>query len=169
LIRNGATPDILSAVELCDAWSVSSILSANPDAIHVVDSRGMTPLHILIDKNDATRKDVVALFLKNGADVNKKDKTGRTPLFYAVEKQCSEVIAMLLDNGANVMITDNSGDTPLHAAVRAGDSKTAQLLIDHGADVTAKNETGQTPVNYAVVYEKPALNALLSEHVARQE
>jgi ankyrin repeat protein len=169
LIRHGATLDILSAVELGDSWIISSILSTDSGAINVVDNRGMTPLHLVVEKKSDSQKEIVAQLLKNGADVNKKDKTGRTPLFYAVEKQCYEVIGMLLESGANVMITDDSGDTPLHAAVRAGDSKAAQLLIDHGADVNAKNGTGQTPVNYAVVYEKPALNALLREHGARQE
>ena len=55
---------------------------------------GYYPLHIAVEY---TRENVVALFLKHGATVNVKSKTGLTPLHIASSKKNLKILKLLLD------------------------------------------------------------------------
>jgi hypothetical protein len=66
----------------------------------------------------AANIDIIALLLKNGADVNVKDGDGRTPIYSAIESDNFEVVKLLFENGAHV-----TNDSPLYLAqqLRHGD------------------------------------------------
>ena len=81
--------------------------------------------------------------LAKGADVNAKDKEGKSPLHYAERKAVAE---LLLAKGADVNAKDNEGKTPLHCATR---KDTVELLLATGADVNAKDNGGETPLHCA--------------------
>lgn len=49
------------------------------------------------------------LLLSYGANINYKDKDGRTPLFYAKVRKNSEMIKFLHDNNAANNVVDNYG------------------------------------------------------------
>nr|MDJ0746481.1 ankyrin repeat domain-containing protein [Xenococcaceae cyanobacterium MO_167.B27] len=85
-------------------------------------------------------KDVAQLLINNGADVNAQDKDGQTPLFGIENK---DVAQLLINNGADVNFQDNSGQTPLFGT---GNKDIAQLLINNGADVNAQDNMGRTPL-----------------------
>lgn len=82
----------------------------------------------------------VRLLLEHGADVNERDKDGRTPLHY-VRKP--EVCRDLLAAGADVHARDNRGRTPLFYVQGA---EVAELLLAAGADVNAHDNEGCTPL-----------------------
>ena len=69
--------------------------------------------------------EVVKQHFANGADVNAKDKYGRTPLHYAVDREIAE---LLIANGANVNAKDGDGETPLDLT----NTEIADLLREHG-------------------------------------
>lgn len=60
------------------------------------------------------------------ADVNCKNKSGRTPLHIAAQKGNAELVKILLSFGANKTIKDNLGMTPLNFA--EGNLTIKQLL-----------------------------------------
>ncbi|HIC25342.1 MAG TPA: ankyrin repeat domain-containing protein, partial [Gammaproteobacteria bacterium] len=57
--------------------------------------------------------------LAAGADLNKKDSIGRTPLYYSALEGHTEVAELLIAKGADVNAKTNTGRTPLHYWARA--------------------------------------------------
>ncbi|XP_053358778.1 cyclin-dependent kinase inhibitor 2A [Clarias gariepinus] len=90
------------------------------------------------------------LLLRNGADVNRANRFGRTPV--QVMMMGSESMAsLLLSQGANPNMADAStGSTPLHDAAREGFLRTVELLVRAGADITILDYSGQTPAQLAL-------------------
>jgi ankyrin repeat protein len=88
--------------------------------------------------------------IRNGADVNRIDVRGATPLFYADK---IEIAKLLIDHGADVNLRDNDKATPLFYTINPlhNDKNAAialsKLLIDNGADVNAQNKDGHTPLH----------------------
>ena len=74
-----------------------------------------------------------AVLLK-GADVNRKDDKGLTPLMYAAWNGYTEVVRVLVANGANVNAEDTEGNTVLMHAERNFHTDTVDYLIEAGAE-----------------------------------
>ena len=88
----------------------------------------------------------VKLLISKGADVDAKDKLGRTALHCASEKGHAEVAKLLISQGADVNAMDRNLAKPLHYAVMRGEKQTVELLLSKGADINAKNRDGRTPL-----------------------
>jgi ankyrin repeat protein len=88
--------------------------------------------------------------IKEGENINEKDRDGRTPLFQAVTDGNIAIVSELLDNGAEVNARDKSQETPLHFAAREHQIEIAKLLLNRGALVDAQDLHGNTPLGGAV-------------------
>ena len=97
------------------------------------------------------RLDVVRYLVVQGADMEKDDKYGWTPLLNAAYFGWLEVVRYLLEQGANRdKATPHHGFSPLHLAVyNRGHLETAMLLMVYGADLNARNRYGQLPIDCA--------------------
>lgn len=62
------------------------------------------------------RLENVKLLVELGADVNKKDRFGSTPLHYAVSEGYAHVCRYLLNHGANARIENAEGEFPVELA-----------------------------------------------------
>ena len=102
--------------------------------------------------------------IKNGADVNAKDSSGRTALMYVTgENENAEVTDALLKAGAGVNVKDSDGRTALiYAAWFNKDPDVIDVLVKAGADVKAKDDYGMTALLRAVQYnENPEVISVL--------
>ncbi|WP_031480698.1 ankyrin repeat domain-containing protein [Maridesulfovibrio frigidus] len=106
-----------------------------------------------IEYNDI--KEVKRL-IRNGADVNGKNKIGYTPYIYALKmdvlgKGSTDIVLLLLNSGADpylLPVSRHSHD--LHFAADSRNLEVVESLIKSGADVNAKDVFGHTPLSYAV-------------------
>ena len=64
--------------------------------------------------------DIISVYF---ADVNNRDKSGKTPLHTAILSKQFRIVDRLLECGADVTITDDAGDTALHTAIHVGSEK----------------------------------------------
>jgi len=90
--------------------------------------------------------DAVRILLDAGADINRRDPDGNTPLWNAYLMDRREILRLLLDRGANVNIPLDDGEYMLTRAIDFDKEEVAQLLIDHGADPNRADDLGKTPL-----------------------
>ena len=102
--------------------------------------------------------ELIGQLLDNGRDVNESDRSGRTPLHYAicvVHPSAPEIVRFLLDKNASVTIRDELGRTPMHCATSIESNyalEIVKILLDSTADdiVNEKDRLGWTPLHFAV-------------------
>ena len=100
------------------------------------------------------------------ADVNKRDRRGRTPLCLAVELGSHENTDCLLKYGADPRVPDKNGRTPLHSLAIASTASENQLgiaqqLLELGAQVNQQDVEGCTPLHYAAISGNTDMGMLL--------
>uniref|UniRef100_A0A7S0SPB3 RING-type domain-containing protein n=1 Tax=Chromulina nebulosa TaxID=96789 RepID=A0A7S0SPB3_9STRA len=129
---------------------------------------GYTPLVMaLLGMNTSAAIDLI----KAGADITEPSKSGRSPLFLAIEKGLTEVVKYLIcDCKVNVnspVTTETSASCPLHVAILYGQSHFIPLLISLGALVnTPDRERKCTPLHIAVLLNDKWSTLQLLEHGA---
>ncbi|MCW5979092.1 MAG: ankyrin repeat domain-containing protein [Bryobacteraceae bacterium] len=91
--------------------------------------------------------EAVKLLLDHNAQVDARDKRGRTALYRAAIGGRDEAIRLLLARKANPNHRADDGNTPLLMAVVMGKLGAAKLLLDSGAHVDLANaQSGETPL-----------------------
>ena len=102
-----------------------------------------------------------------GAELNTRDKHGRTPLVLALLNNDLELGKMLLAAGAGVDEEFTDGNTFLHlaAGLKEESENWVKQLIDAGADVSKTNEYGLLAFDFAVRENNVrSAELLFSEH-----
>ena len=108
----------------------------------------------LADAVLASDNDRIEFLLGKGADINKRDPQGYTPLASAVRLGGLETTTYLLDHGAKVDLTDSDGWAPLLLAVLRNDVPAIDILIKKGASVEVRAPGGFSPLAVAVEEKK---------------
>ena len=106
----------------------------------------------------------IEFLISHGAEVNRQDKDGATPLIYAAVNKNPEVIKVLLKNGADMNLRSANGNTVL--IVAAQNNKNPDIistLVKAGAKVNETGVKGQTPLMFAATFnsETSVLKRLL--------
>ena len=115
---------------------------------------------------DAIREgqdEVLAEFLRQGADPNRPDGRGFPPIILASYNGHAGAVELLLAAGAAVDARDTTQATALAGVAFKDELAIARRLIDAGAAVDAANDMGRTPLMFAVMFGRRAMVDLLLE------
>ena len=90
---------------------------------------------------------VVMKICRLGADVNKADDYGRTPLHVAASADYPEMARFLIENGASIHLTTKGEiQTPLHFAARNEASQCVKILLAYGSVLEVRDYKQRTPL-----------------------
>jgi cytohesin len=130
---DGSTPLHTSLVKL----KISTGLSRYRDAIEKFASRGY---EVNVESLESTTprhtKSLVNLLISHGANVNAKDKLGRTPLHLTSNNV--DLAELLIEKGANMNARDRKGQTPLDYNSRHSHTKNIQDFLRNNGGLTGK-------------------------------
>ena len=82
------------------------------------------------------------MLIENGADVDRRNDRGQTPLGGVAFKGYEEIVALLLEHGADIDADNGGGMTPLMFAAMFGRTKVVEQLKAHGASLHQRNRLG---------------------------
>ena len=161
---------------------LESILVGCPKILDIVckkvrDIDSEYPVHLACQRQTPEARKILAILLRNGADVNRRDNRGLTPLITACQYGNTGMAHKLLRNGASLNLCSTDGNTALNCLIeqRDDDKKSKQktfrrlskVPLQHGME-QKRNADGLTPVwleclkgnTYMVVIllENPSVN-----------
>jgi len=118
---------------------------------------------ILIETIKSQKVEIIKYLIKNGADINKANSAGVTPLMFAIMyfPEKLEIVDFMLNHQAKTNVKDKKGNTPLTGAVGAGRAEAVKLLIKHNTNVNEQNRRGVTPLMIAVATNNTEIFKLL--------
>jgi ankyrin repeat protein len=122
-----------------------------------------------LERTAIENREIIALFLKAGMDVNAQGKHGETALMIAAVYNKKENVNQLMAQGAQVNAKNNEGYTALMFIASQGNQEMAELLIKKGADINAQNNYGETPLMLAALNDHIDMVRLLLEKGADAE
>lgn len=169
LLEKGAAPnpdDYNGATALMGAaswWEEKSETLANLNKQKLDEA---THLDLLFGAGHVTI-DTVKLLIEHGAEINAKDKYGRTALMIASMYGHPDTVKLLIESGADIRATDLNGKTALIKAVEIGRIHHVTLLIEKKVDINRYDDSGSTPLDYAKEKGRDKIIKLLLESGAK--
>jgi ankyrin repeat protein len=155
-------------VFLGDIFSTVVLIRSGVD-VNVTDESGKTPLHCVCGNNEKTKvikalltskdnnicinynaDDCARELLANGADVNRKDNKGCSPLHLACRQGENGLVRLFIEHGADVNASTNEKITALHVCYASGNPEGGDILLENGADLNAIDAWGRTPLSYGM-------------------
>jgi len=126
----GHTPMTIAA-----AWGHTGVVSLLLDHGASADQQSEDGVSALQCAASTDKSEMVKLLLDRMADVNHRDKSGRTPLFDAACSKCPpENARLLLAKGADINATDNKGKTAFYYAQANANQGVMEVLVKAGAN-----------------------------------
>jgi len=85
--------------------------------------------------------------LDAGADVNLRDRTGKTPLLSAIAWKAVKSVTTLLECGADVLAQDSDGATAIHYAIEHNLPKVLEALVERCPEaISISDKHGNQPL-----------------------
>lgn len=105
---------------------------------------------------------MLTFLVHKGADVNKPNEIGFTPLMTAAEINNTPAIKILAEVfQADVDLTDAAGNTALLIAVEKESTESVELLLKLNANVNAVDKSKNSPLHIAALYNYHGIVSLL--------
>jgi ankyrin repeat protein len=130
-------------------------LDPRPD---LPDGSDRTPLSYAAEYGG---NDLVRLLLNAGANATARNKSGWTPLYYALSRykyhhsnspDCTDIIHTLLKADPRSDLKDNKGRTLLSIAAGNGFKKPVEILLAAGARANSRDQNGRSPLSWAASF-----------------
>lgn len=126
---------------------LSQLIQKDNHLVDAINRAGNTALNILVRSDNVEA--IEELVLSAGADVNKANDAGDTPLIsvacYNTTPQNVEIAKILLANGADINAQEDVGLTALHCAIMTGKFPLVLVLLDQeGVNVSLPDDDGDT-------------------------
>ena len=170
--RLAADPNVsclVQAIMEADVPEAQLLLDRRATDLNALDARGTTPLaHAIAVHGHPGGESLVKLLIDHGADVNRADSYGHTPLMWGASFPDAGLTEMLLREGADVNARRPDGTSVLHVAIHSdAGPDTVRLLLAAGADPAVRDGEGKTPADYAREAGFTELAQLLDAPVAQ--
>ena len=168
-----------------DKAKAQKLLSTGMMDVNIVASSPDESWTSLIMAASKGQKDIVQLLFDNGADLNKADRGGYTPLQHAAHYEKMDTARLLIDLGAEPQLTkaahkghyatihwllqaganpnktDLNGECPLLVTALRGHKDVVQLLLQQGAKTNLGDRYGNTSLHWAAHFgEKDVIKQL---------
>jgi ankyrin repeat protein len=92
--------------------------------------------------------DKILCLLKNGANINIKDRSNHSLLCIACNYNRIPLFRYMVENGADIEYPDSSGMTPIMHAAEDFNFDAIKILLEHGADPHKCDNEGTTPLMF---------------------
>ncbi|ORX49627.1 ankyrin [Piromyces finnis] len=143
----------------------------------IINEKKKIDLNQLFDYDDYTflsyscekgNEEIIKCLIKQGANIEKRNQLGETPLFNACRSKKVNIVKYLLECGAKINRENILGETPLFIACEIKNEMIAKILIDYGAEINKEDNDGETPLFIACEYGNLNKNLIkmLVEHGA---
>ena len=120
---------------------------------------GENVFHFLVSKPKQT--EIISYFLAKGADINKADIEGNTPLMIAASnRENTGTLEQLLPIVKNINVQNAKGESALTMAVKSGTPEAVALLIEKGADVKVADKNGNNLAFYLIESYRPQMSGM---------
>ena len=122
---------LMNAARSGNAQVVREILKHHPNVNEKYgNDQAALALFLQMARTITDAPTITRLLIAAGGDVNNRDPSGRTPIFYTCG-QLPELVDILAKAGAGLNTTDNAGETPLMACFNVA---SVRELLSAGAD-----------------------------------
>ncbi|KAL2836926.1 ankyrin repeat-containing domain protein [Aspergillus pseudoustus] len=129
--------DVNAEVEKVPSWVLKNIAR----------SAWSIPLHVAAQNGHV---EICRILIAHGADVKRRDGSGKTALHEATASGSLETAKLLVLSGGDIHERSNDGSTPLHsAATNHKAAEVAEFLLKYGAGIEARDSNGRTPAHIA--------------------
>jgi ankyrin repeat protein len=118
-----------------------------------VNKSGNNVLHAIVRKPN--QEEIIRYFIDRGADVNKINADGASPLMNAAAGRNLVTVELLLPKVKNINAVNEKGESALSFAVSNGSSDVVALLLANGADVKLLDKDGHNLAYLAVENYRP--------------
>ena len=149
---------------------VKNLLTQNINIKYKEDTHGQNFLHLAASKDD-TR--IIELLIEAGADVDSRDKIGKTPICIAIVAGHTEIVKKLIEKNARPDHKNIYGNNALQIALTSRNPEMINFLIEEnlfiGANIqniqeylNSQNKEGKAPIHIASEFNNgKAINLLL--------
>jgi ankyrin repeat protein len=118
--------DMHKAVDDNNSKEIERLLTKSPTMLQEFDDNGNTPIHKAIMENKNSSLQTFMKF-KRAINTQINNRTGETPLVFAIKNKKYNSIIFMLDNGVNPFYKDRSNKNSLDYVKETGDVTTKQI------------------------------------------
>lgn len=146
----------IQAIKNGEIKNVIKLIEENKFLVHDFDNHKQTPLHWAIKRK---HNKIAKILIQNGAPIDFKSSTGRTPLHISAENDNADGCIILLKEMADPLIKDNLGFTPSQLTKNKGiiyylNRIKALYIIYSGLKRKDAYEKIKNGINFLFMHEK---------------